>query len=163
MRKLILLRHGEAERRADSGRDVDRALTEAGRLAAARAGADLAQAGLRPDLALVSVARRAQATWAQACGAWPASVPPADVRPDLYEADADEVLAAAGAQAAAVVLVVAHNPGLQVLAARLAQDDPHAASPAAQGFPPAAFAAFEREPAGWRLLAWRVPETQGAA
>ena len=159
MRTLILLRHGEAERRADSGRDVDRALTPAGRRAAAEAGAWLEREGPRPGLVLVSTARRARSTWEAAGEGW-AAPPPCAVRPDLYEASADDLLAAAEGEAADVVLVIAHNPGLHELAARLAGADPRAA----QGFPPATLAAFERrgEGEGWRLLAWRTPAPEPA-
>lgn len=156
MRTLILLRHGEAERRAASGRDVDRALTSAGLAAAAAAGEGLARQGLRPDLALVSAARRAQSTWETARGAWAPDVPPCAVRPDLYEAAAADLLAAAEGEGADMVLVVAHNPGLHELAARLAGADPLAA----RGFAPATAAAFARGPEGWRPLAWRTPASE---
>lgn len=155
MRTLILLRHGEAERRAASGRDVDRLLAAAGAAAATAVAAGLAREGLRPDLALVSAARRAQSTWEAARGAW-SPVPPCAVRPDLYEAAADALLAAAEGEGADTVLVVAHNPGLHELAARLAGADPFAA----RGFAPATAAAFAREPGGWRPLVWRTPASE---
>ena len=54
MRRLILLRHAKAENQAASGEDIDRALTARGLADAARMGQVLADAGLQPDLALVS-------------------------------------------------------------------------------------------------------------
>lgn len=117
MRTLILLRHGEAERAAASGRDLDRALTPAGRGAAQAAGVALRGAGLAVDVALVSSALRTRQTWeavAEALGG-PAGIG----RPDLYDAPADDLLAAARACGVAAVAVVAHNPGVGELASRL--------------------------------------------
>ena len=58
MRRLILMRHGEAERPHAGVDDFDRSLDEAGRAESRRMGRALAEAGLAPDLALVSAARR---------------------------------------------------------------------------------------------------------
>ena len=63
MRRLILLRHAKAENQAASGEDIDRALTARGLADAARMGQVLADAGLQPDLALVSSGVRARQTW----------------------------------------------------------------------------------------------------
>ncbi|MBE7218388.1 MAG: histidine phosphatase family protein [Caulobacteraceae bacterium] len=147
MRQLILLRHGHAEPRAPSGRDLDRALTPEGRRESARAGEALAAAGLRPDRALVSAARRTQETWTAAAQALEGVA--SDVREDLYEAGADALLEAAQACEDETVLVVAHNPGVGELAARLA------GAPAP--FPPAAFAAYLWEAGAPRLRLRREP------
>ena len=68
MRKLILMRHAKAEAKAASGDDFDRALAERGRQDAALMGRVLAEAGLTPDLALVSAAERTRQTWAGLAG-----------------------------------------------------------------------------------------------
>ena len=117
MKRLILLRHAKTERRAASGEDRDRALTDDGRRAAATVGHALAAAGLIPDLALVSPAVRAQQTFE----ALRSSLPDVHARtaPELYEASADTLRAAAEQAGADTVLVVAHNPGVQVLALSL--------------------------------------------
>ena len=47
----------------------------------------------------------------------------------------------------AVVLLVAHNPGLQALAVTMAAGDARLA----RGFPPGALAVLERENGRWRL------------
>ncbi len=132
MRHLILLRHGEAEPRASSGRDLDRALTPRGRRDAAQAGEALAAAGVVPDRVLVSAARRTQETWTAA--APPLGARPGEVRDALYDAPSDDLLRAAQACDAETVALVAHNPGLGELAARLGGD--------AAPFPPAALAVF---------------------
>ena len=62
MERLILMRHGKAERHAASGGDFERALAESGRADAAVMGRVLAGLGLTPDLMLVSSARRTRET-----------------------------------------------------------------------------------------------------
>ena len=145
MRRLILLRHAKAERRAASGDDRDRALTPAGRSDAAAVGHALAAAGLVPDLALVSPAARTRETFE----AMAASLPDVHLHPDpaLYDASAAALRDAAEQASADTVLVVAHNPGVGVLAASLVQactvvgvEDRAFIE---QGFPPATAAAFE--------------------
>ena len=71
LQRLILLRHGKAESVAESGGDFERGLTERGRRDAALIGRVLADAGITPDLALVSAARRARETWDEASPAFP--------------------------------------------------------------------------------------------
>ena len=66
MQRLILMRHGDAERPHTGTADFDRALTPEGRSESRAVGRALAEAGYRPDLALVSSAARTLQTW-QAC------------------------------------------------------------------------------------------------
>ncbi|HEY9219454.1 MAG TPA: histidine phosphatase family protein, partial [Phenylobacterium sp.] len=54
MDRLILVRHGEAERQSASGEDFDRRLTAAGRRESLETGESLAGLGFTPDVALVS-------------------------------------------------------------------------------------------------------------
>ena len=145
MKRLILLRHAKTERRASSGDDFDRALTDEGRRAAAATGEALARAGLIPDVALVSSAVRARQTFEAMAPSLP------DVRlqavRDLYDAPADTLRLSAERVEADTVLVVAHNPGVGALAQALADactaiglDD---RAYLQQGFPTAAAVAFE--------------------
>jgi phosphohistidine phosphatase len=62
MERLILMRHGKAERHAQNGGDFERALADSGRADAAVMGKLLADAGLTPELMLVSSARRTRET-----------------------------------------------------------------------------------------------------
>ena len=71
MHRLILLRHGKAESVSATGGDFDRGLTERGRRDSALIGRVLAEAGLKPDLALVSAASRTQETWDELAHAFP--------------------------------------------------------------------------------------------
>ncbi len=158
MRTLILLRHGEAEPRAPSGRDRDRALTAAGRADATLAGRAMAADDLAPDAVLVSPARRARQTWEAVQDAF-ASAPEAVESPGLYDAPPSALIAAAEHERADVVLMVAHNPGLPALA-DLLTGDPRLA----EGFPPAAFAVLKLDAPGapWRLAdLYRPPRWEG--
>ncbi|PVM91782.1 histidine phosphatase family protein [Caulobacter radicis] len=121
MDRLILMRHGKAERHAAQGGDFERALAERGRQDVALIASALASRGLCPDLVLVSAARRTRETWEAAAGAFPGAT--AQVLRSLYHAEAQEVLAAVreADAPAGTVMVVGHNPGLHDLSLRLAQ------------------------------------------
>lgn len=118
MDRLILFRHGKTEARAPSGEDFDRRLTERGHRDTQLVAGALREAGFLPDRALVSAAVRARETWEAAAPAFPGAV--LETRPELYDSDARTLLAAAQTPLARTVVVVAHNPGLQVLAIALA-------------------------------------------
>lgn len=119
MRRLILLRHGAAERQSGTGSDFDRALTGRGRDDARAAGVWLAANGIAVELALVSPALRARQTWEEVGQAFPGA---RSEYPDaFYDAHPSLMLAEAEQAAAESVLIVAHNPGLHSLALRLAQ------------------------------------------
>ena len=138
MKRLILMRHAQAESRA-SGGDRARRLTAAGAGAAAETARQLAENGYAPDLVLVSTAQRTRETWAVA----EASFPGAEARfdADLYNADSETLLDLAEAANAASVMVVGHNPGIHDAAVRLLTRDPAPAAATARllsGFPPAA-------------------------
>ncbi len=116
MRRLILFRHAQAEARAPSGEDFDRALAPAGRLDAALMADVLAKDGLTPDVALVSAARRTQETWACMAAKFPNTK--VFTVPALYNATNDEIMGEVDNASVLgdTLLVVAHNPGLQELA-----------------------------------------------
>ena len=119
MDRLILLRHGKAERESVGGDDFDRKLTERGKRESAAMAANLADLGMVPDLVLVSPAARTRETWAAAQGAFPASA--WRIEQSLYHAEERVVrqLAEAAGESSGTVMVVGHNPGLQELAIRL--------------------------------------------
>ena len=151
MQRLILMRHAEAERSAASGRDRDRPLAARGRAEAALMGQAFAARGIRPDLALVSPATRTRETWDLVHDA----LGDVQVRTDeaLYNAPADTVrrMIEAVEEEAGCLLVVAHNPGIHLLAVEYLVES--AASPSALdrmagGFSTAAAALFAVDPAG---------------
>jgi phosphohistidine phosphatase len=123
MQRLILLRHAEAERRSRSGDDFDRGLTPEGRAEAQAIGKRLAAKGIKPDLVIVSTAKRAGETWAEVEAVFPEALVAAE--PDLYEASPATLLQVAeAAKVDGAVMLVAHNPGLHALAVGLGGDGP---------------------------------------
>ena len=153
MQRLILLRHAQAERTSPTGEDFDRPLTSAGREDALSIGRALAEAGFRPDLALVSAARRTIQTWEAAATAFPQAR--VELVRNLFEADADTLMqnAEAGAERAETLMLVAHNPAVHELALRLAEDADDLRL--ARGFPTSGAAVFEAtDSGGYALLAF---------
>ncbi|QYF87173.1 histidine phosphatase family protein [Brevundimonas sp. PAMC22021] len=151
MHRLILMRHAEAETAAPSGGDEARPLSAAGRAEAAAMARTLAERNLRPDLALVSSAARTRDTWERLHE----DLGDVEVRhePGLYNASVGALrrfVEAAEAEAGCL-LVLAHNPGVHLLAVQYLEEA--AASPAvlerlSGGFPPAACAVFAVDAAG---------------
>jgi len=150
MKRLILMRHGKAER-SNPGGDVERGLTERGRLDAALMGRLLKDEGLTPDLALVSAAKRTRETWAEASAAFPDTK--AEILKDLYHAAADRVLFEVEAvmDEAESILVVGHNPGLHELTLVLLRQGGAGSALVARAesrFPTSSVAAFTFDAAG---------------
>jgi len=140
MRRLILMRHGEAERPRPGLEDFDRALDDEGRAESRRMGQALARAGFTPDLALVSAARRTLETWAGAAAAFSGDIA-VEQRRGLYAASA-VTLSASAAEAgtrADTIMLVGHNPGIHQYAAHLAQQ---AGAPRLDRFPTGSAAVF---------------------
>ncbi|WP_336485244.1 SixA phosphatase family protein [Methylobacterium nigriterrae] len=153
MLRLLLLRHAKSDRPAGVA-DLDRPLNPRGRKAAPLMAAYLAEQELRPDLALVSPARRTRETWepvGQAIGQ--ARVELVD---GIYEAPASALLAVIrDASDARSLMLVGHNPGLQNLAIRLAgagsRED---RARLRTQFPTAALAVIDFEADAWREIGW---------
>ena len=159
MKTLCLLRHGQAGRRIDL-QDFDRPLSAEGVEAAGGVAATLRGAGLMPDLVLCSGAKRARQTWevvdAQLTEA-EADGLTLELREDLYLASETRLLIALRklTDAAASVLMIAHNPGLHRLARELAGSGSQAEAVArlGRGFPAAGLAVLAFEAAHWADLA----------
>ena len=164
MRRLILMRHAKSSWADPGQRDLDRPLNKRGRRSATLVGEWLARQGYRPDLALVSSARRTQETWSGLV----AEVGPAATTylPELYHAGADallEVLRRAGD--AGCVLLLGHQPGIGGFAARVLASPPD--DPDFVKYPTAAAAVIDFDRAAWadvdwgdgRLAAFAVPRT----
>jgi phosphohistidine phosphatase len=148
MQRLIIMRHGKAERSAPGG-DAARALTERGRTDAALMARLLVQEDLIPDLAIVSPSLRTRQTWEAAAPAFPNAR--AEVLDALFHAPAATVFALAEASGADTVMAVAHNPGLHSLVVALLREGGSGQaliSRAESGFPTASVAAFTFDAAG---------------
>jgi phosphohistidine phosphatase len=151
MQRLIVMRHGKAERGGPSMDDIDRRLTERGASDARIIGRVLRDEGLIADLALVSSAARTQETWAAVSESFPAAR--VQVRQGLYMASAGQLREAIELMAAPneTLMVVGHNPGIHELAIRLLLDSaaPQSVmSKLAGGFPTSTAAAFTADAAG---------------
>ena len=119
MNRLILLRHGDAERDAESGDDFDRCLTDLGRRESEGAGQTLSEMGLIPDLVVASAAVRVRETWAEVALSFPGLEP--QFEKELYLAEPGflrSVITLRGAKCQ-TLMIIGHNPGLQDLATRL--------------------------------------------
>lgn len=119
MIRLVLARHAKSDWGEPSLSDHDRPLNDRGMRDAPRMAARLAASGFQPEVIQASTAERARAT-AEAFGAQFG----VEVRldHDLYLAPASRLLRAAAATGAASVMVVAHDPGMSVLAGLLSGD-----------------------------------------
>lgn len=143
MRTLILLRHAKAVRPHEAPSDKARGLTGRGKREAAEAGAAMAEAGLKPTLALVSTSQRTRETAAHGLGVFNAET---QFEEALYHAEPESLWDAFTASEAASVVIVGHNPGIGELVSILvhqAHDGSRLARDLAGHFPTAAFAAFE--------------------
>ena len=116
MTTLVLVRHAKSDWGSPSLDDHDRPLNARGMRDAPALARRLADSGLRPDAILASTALRARTT-AEFFGAALGIAPEPD--PDLYGAPASALLAAAAARGVDAVVVIAHDPGMTVLAERL--------------------------------------------
>ncbi|WP_333897459.1 SixA phosphatase family protein [Brevundimonas aurantiaca] len=167
MHRLILMRHAQAEPTSPSGGDEARPLSAVGRNEALLMGRALAERGLKPDLALVSSAVRTRQTWEQMHDV----LGDVEVRdePRLYNAPADVLrsFVEASEEEAGCLLILAHNPGVHVLAGDYLSES--AASPAildrlAGGFPTGAAAVFTVDAAGrCTYEGFLTPRTLGGA
>jgi len=167
MLDLLLLRHAKSDWDDPALADRDRPLNRRGRRAAALMGDYLGGAGLVPDHALVSAARRTRETWRRLKRRWTGKAPEAEILEELYLAAPSGILASirqapAGSRR---LLVLGHNPGLENLARRLAGagSDAAAASALRAKFPTAALAWLQFDASDWsriregRLVRFVVP------
>lgn len=116
MRTLVLVRHAKSDWGRPDLEDHDRPLNDRGRADAPRMAKRLAAGGIRLDVILASTAVRAHTT-AQAFAAELGA--PLRTDPELYGASASVLLQTAAAERSPAVMVVAHDPGMTVLAERL--------------------------------------------
>ena len=168
MKRLLLLRHAKSAW-PDGVEDHDRPLGDRGRRDAPRMGAYIASAGLQPDFALVSSARRTQETWALVA---PALAKPCPFRtvPSIYEAEPPAILTTIheAPEESETLLVIGHNPGFEDLANLLAsQGEAGALARMKTKYPTAGLAviAFDVEtwadvaPGAGRLDVFATPKT----
>ena len=154
MKTLFLLRHAKSSWSEPGLADFDRPLNERGRRAAPLIARHLADGGPLPDLILCSAARRTRETLALML---PVLARDAVLRIEsgLYGADAATLLKRLKHIETAVdcVLVIAHNPGIEDLAAGICGGGPEPMRRRMdEKFPTAALAAFTLDAARWSSL-----------
>lgn len=151
MRRLIIMRHAKAERGSPSGSDFDRPLTPQGRTDAGLVGKALAEAGFRPDHALVSASARTRQTWEAMAGNF------TEVRLSLsnalYNAEEPQLRRTVADEddLSDVLLMIGHNPGVHALTGRLLVESGASGSvidKVQHGFPPASACAFTIDEGG---------------
>ena len=122
MKELILMRHAKSSWSDSSLQDFDRVLNSRGRCDAVRMAERLA-AVATPDLMLVSAAKRASETAELVRATMQLSPAKLRLERSLYLASQAELLAEIWTVSSTVktLMVVAHNPGISMLAQRLSK------------------------------------------
>lgn len=121
--QLIIMRHAKSDWDDPTQSDHERPLNARGRRNATALGQWLAAQGYRPDLALVSDAERTGETWLRVSAAW-ADRPEVRFEPAFYNAATDTLLRTIRKANVPRLLVLAHNPGIGMLAEQLAAEPP---------------------------------------
>jgi phosphohistidine phosphatase len=152
-RRLMLLRHAKSD--WPDVPDPDRPLAKRGRRDAPRIGRWLHDRGYLPDVVVCSIARRTRQTWKLVAPELGTS-PSVRFEPRAYDASALTLLYLARELPAQyhAALLIAHNPGLEELAAWLPDQagENSSSPPSGLRFPTAAVAVLEFE-ADWPGLA----------
>lgn len=142
---LLLMRHAKSSWADGTLADFERPLNGRGKQDAPRMGELLRRRELLPDLIITSEARRARDTTARVVEA---SGYEGEVRStrELYEAEPEDFLEVlhAAPDSCARVMLVAHNPGLEMLLELL--------TGIAEALPTGALAAIQLPVASWREL-----------
>ena len=142
MRKLILLRHAKSNWDDETLSDHDRPLAARGERDAPRMGVLLAQKQLIPDLIISSTACRARST-AHAVAESAGFDGRLIETESLYHSSPGQILSVLNREASdeSCVMLVGHNPGMEMLASSLAGSY--------QVFPTAAIGVFECDVMDW--------------
>ncbi|MEO8242795.1 MAG: histidine phosphatase family protein [bacterium] len=123
MKRLILTRHAKSSWDDPTTPDHDRPLNERGKAAAAELGVWLASRGYVPDEVLCSDALRTRKTWSGLAPALPGT-PTLNLKPALYHAGPDVMLAVLRHATEDCVMIIGHNPGIAEFAGRLVARPP---------------------------------------
>ncbi|MGL6209596.1 MAG: SixA phosphatase family protein [Paracoccaceae bacterium] len=123
MKRLILTRHAKSSWDDPTTADHDRPLNERGKAASADLGQWLASRGYIPDEVLCSDALRTRKTWSGIAPALPGT-PVLELKPALYHAGPEVMLAVLRHAKADTVMMIGHNPGIAEFADRLCAHPP---------------------------------------
>jgi phosphohistidine phosphatase len=111
---LVIMRHAKAEAQGDS--DQTRQLSARGKRDSIAAGRMLGEAGVAPELALVSTAARSQQTWSGVMRGLRIDLDP-QVEEELYAGGAQDVIELLTTidDSIGSVVVVGHNPAIELV------------------------------------------------
>jgi phosphohistidine phosphatase len=123
MKRLILTRHAKSSWDDPLTPDHDRPLNDRGKAAAADLGQWLASRGYVPGEVLCSDALRTRKTFSGIAPALPGT-PVLELKPALYHAGPDVMMAVLRHAKADTVMMIGHNPGIAEFAARLVAHPP---------------------------------------
>jgi phosphohistidine phosphatase len=123
MKRLILTRHAKSSWDDPLQPDHDRPLNERGKAAAADLGQWLASRGYVPDEVLCSDALRTRKTFSGIAPALPGT-PVLELKPALYHAGAEVMLAVLKHAKGGTVMMIGHNPGIADFAGRIVSRPP---------------------------------------
>lgn len=123
MKRLILTRHAKSSWDDPLMPDHDRPLNARGKAAAADLGQWLMSRGYVPDQVLCSDAVRTRATFSGIAPALPGT-PLLELKPALYHAGPDVMLAVLRHATASTTMMIGHNPGIAEFAHRLVSKTP---------------------------------------
>jgi len=123
-KRLILTRHTKSSWDDPMTPDHDRPLNQRGRSAATDLGQWLVSRGHLPDEVLCSDAVRTRETWDGISPAL-AETPPLTLKPALYHAGPDVMLAVLRHAKGDCVMMIGHNPGIAEFAGRIVAQPPH--------------------------------------
>jgi phosphohistidine phosphatase len=121
-KRLILTRHAKSSWDDPNIPDHDRPLNDRGKAAAVDLGDWLASRGYVPQQVLCSDALRTRNTWSGIAPALPGN-PILELKPALYNAGPDVMLAVLRHAREDTVMMIGHNPGIAEFAHRLVASD----------------------------------------
>ena len=151
MKRLILTRHAKSSWDDPLTPDHDRPLNERGKAAAADLGVWLASRGYVPDQVLCSDAERTRKTWSGIAPALPGT-PVLELKPALYHAGPDVMLAVLRHATGETVMMIGHNPGIAEFAERLVARAP--ANPEFSRYPTGATLVCDFAVGAWDQVGW---------
>ncbi|PWE27719.1 phosphoglycerate mutase [Pararhodobacter marinus] len=151
MKRLILTRHAKSSWDDPTMADKDRPLNARGQAAAADLGQWLASRGDIPDEVLCSDAARTRETW-EGIAASLDSQPRLILKPALYHASADVMLAVLRHATGSTVMMIGHNPGISEFAERIVARAP--ANAEFHRYPTGATLVVSFETDDWKQVDW---------
>jgi phosphohistidine phosphatase len=156
MKRLILTRHAKSSWDDPLTPDHDRPLNDRGKAAAADLGQWLASRDYVPGEVLCSDAVRTRKTFSGIAPALPGA-PVLELKPALYHAGPDVMMAVLRHAKADVVMMIGHNPGIAEFAARLVAHPPH--NPEFSRYPTGATLVVDFDVADWGKVAFGTGTT----